>query len=163
VFRNDLQTQGNAVTAFLRRLAIQFSKTEHNPSTRSSAFEPSPDRRGVAKTTVLRQGRPANYQRRPASSRGKIRATSPRTSARHERATSTPARLARQVRSGCCFLHRFGPRGAASNPSETASSRRSTRNFEPFFLAPPRRGRVFYRGPPALSSAFESIGRRPEA
>jgi hypothetical protein len=54
-----LQTQGNAGTAFLRRLAIQFSKTEPHPSIREPALEPSPDRRGVAKTAVLRQGRTA--------------------------------------------------------------------------------------------------------
>ena len=36
LLRNDLQTQGNARTAFLRRLAIQFSKTEHDPSNRVS-------------------------------------------------------------------------------------------------------------------------------
>jgi len=42
VIRNDLQTQGNAGTAFLRRLAIQFSKTELDPSTRISCFRAEP-------------------------------------------------------------------------------------------------------------------------
>jgi hypothetical protein len=37
-------------TAFSRRLAIQFSKTEHRPSIREDSLEPSLDHRGVART-----------------------------------------------------------------------------------------------------------------
>jgi hypothetical protein len=65
-----LQTQGNAWTAFLRRLAIQFSKTEQNPSTERTASN-------RALTTAVSRGLRAGfrmgrriYLSRPASSRG---------------------------------------------------------------------------------------------
>jgi hypothetical protein len=43
-------------TAFLRRLAIQISKTEQNPSTGADRLESSPDHRGVSRTPVLASG-----------------------------------------------------------------------------------------------------------
>jgi hypothetical protein len=55
VFRNLFANSQECGTAFRRRLAIQFSKTERHPRVRD-VLEPSLDRRGVAKTTVLRQG-----------------------------------------------------------------------------------------------------------
>jgi len=60
-------------TAFSRMLAIQFSKTEHRPSSREASLEPSPERRGVARTTVcVKEG--GFYHRRPESVKRKFRA-----------------------------------------------------------------------------------------
>jgi len=70
-------------TAFLRRLAIQFSKTELRPSIRESALEPSLDRRGVAKTTVLRQGGRLTTSPPRTRQEESSRPTS-RTTSRHE-------------------------------------------------------------------------------
>ena len=66
VYFNVLQTQGNAWTAFLRVLAIQFSKTEPKRPERVSNLVSSPNHRGVARTTVLVSGgrlllRPLRY------------------------------------------------------------------------------------------------------
>jgi hypothetical protein len=59
-------------TAFSRRLAIQFSKTELTPSPRGTSLESSLERRGVAKTTgCVKEG--GFYHRRPGSVKRKFR------------------------------------------------------------------------------------------
>jgi hypothetical protein len=53
-------------------LLFSFQRPSLTPRTEPTALEPSLEHRGVAKTTVLLQGGRRIYQRRPASSRGKL-------------------------------------------------------------------------------------------
>jgi len=80
VYFELLQTQGNAKVRIPSTwLAIQFSKTEHqHPRPDDCCFRNERERRGVARTAVLRQGGRRNYHRRPGSSRAGLRAFSPR-------------------------------------------------------------------------------------
>jgi hypothetical protein len=114
-------------TAFRRRLAIQFSKTEPRPSIREAALESSLDRRGVAKTTVLRQGgrpftRPTLCRQEKVSSRCSKRLLT--------RGNRLLHRLPVPVKPACRFSYRrSGARGAASNPSLGLPSSSATNRF----------------------------------
>ena len=109
-------------TAFLRRLAIQFSKTEPQLSTRKASSEPSPDRRGVAKTTGLRQGRAAYVPAPPRCVKRKTRSRRPRTASVTRELISRSTRLTRQVFLATVLLRLSDRRGAASNPSRVPPS-----------------------------------------
>jgi len=111
-------------TAFLRRLAIQFSKTELHPSIRESALEPSLDRRGVARTTVLRQGGRL-LPLRPEYRQEESSKPSSRTTSRHEGVDIYINPLRPSSHPGDTFSSPFRPRGAASTPlTGTPSSKR---------------------------------------
>jgi hypothetical protein len=64
-----LQTQGNAGPHSFVGLLFSFQRPSLTPRREQPALEPSPDRCGVTKTAVLRQGGRRYYHRRPASSR----------------------------------------------------------------------------------------------
>jgi hypothetical protein len=84
-------------TAFLRRLAIQFSKTELNPSTEKTALEPSPDRRGSREDNRSASRRAATYHRRPECVKRKARNQRFELPPDARESTSTSTRLTRQL------------------------------------------------------------------
>ncbi len=95
-------------TAFLRRLAIQFSKTESHPSIREDFSRIEPDRRGVARTTVLRQEGGFTNIAAPVRQEGNSRPMPRTASRREEELISRSTRLFPSSLRGdrCCFAVR---------------------------------------------------------
>ena len=103
-------------TAFLRRLAIQFSKTEHIPSKREIALDSSPDRRGSREDFRSASRGAGYYHHRSSASRDKferIRLESPLGA---RRLISRSTRLSRQVFAATTFASPFRLKGRCFYP-----------------------------------------------
>ena len=164
MLRNDLQTQGNAGPHSFVGLLFSFQRPSLTPRPEDPAFESSPDRRGVAKTTVLRQGgsavtTSAGPLRQEESSR-----PASRTSSRCEAVTSISTRLARQAFPASAVFA-----GSARGVLLVPPRRRPRQGdgpgiSKPSSLAHPRRGRVLYPGGRTVSrgrGALERPDRSP--
>src|SRR5512138_2536393 len=144
-----MQTQWNAGPHSFVGLLFSFQRPSFAPRTEKSVLESSPDRRGVAKTTVLRQGvGRRTYHRRPATVKRKARDQRLERPPDVRESTSTSTPQIRQVRpgdpsvlrrsepEGCCFYSLAGP------------SSRTARNFADFHPgALPGEGASFIRRP----------------
>jgi hypothetical protein len=138
-----LQTQGNAWTAFLRMLAIQFSKTEPKPSIRVSRArtESQPPRSredvraGSGRGGVCTSAAPNRQEQNPKKSSDTSRPEVPDFYIRPLHPVKLPGepfRFAAQLRGVLLLLPRRVPR------QERASSFRYSRLRGARYVAPPR-------------------------